>query len=252
MDTVRIIPRLDIKGSNVVKGVHAEGLHIVGTPHAMAKKYYEDGADEILYLDIVASLYQRSFDFELLSSVADSIFIPLTVGGGIRSINDITNALHAGADKVAINTYALGHPEFLAEAVKKFGAQCIVAFIEAKRMPGGGWEAYTDGGREKTGVDVIEWVKRVGEMGVGEILISSIDKDGTRKGFDHELIKAVMGASKVPVIAHGGAGTKESISGVIDACGVQAVSCATVLHYEDYSIGDIKQHLRERGVPIRA
>lgn len=251
MEHVRIIPRLDIKGPNVVKGVHAEGLHVVGSPRELAQAYYKGGADELVYLDIVASLYQRSFDFELLSSVANSIFIPLTVGGGIRSLNDITNALHAGADKVAVNTYSISHPEFLAEAVKKFGAQCIVAFIEAKRTTVGSWEAYTDGGREKTGIDVLEWVKKVTEMGVGEILISSIDQDGTRKGYDHALIKAVMGATTVPVIAHGGAGSTESVLEAIQECGVPAVSCSTVLHYNDYSIAELKSYLQQQGISVR-
>ncbi len=251
MEHVRIIPRLDIKGPNVVKGVHAEGLHIVGSPKEMAQAYYKGGADELLYLDIVASLYQRSFDFDLLSSVADSVFIPLTVGGGIRSINDITNALHAGADKVAINTYGVAHPEFLAEAVKKFGAQCIVVFIEAKRTATGTWEVYTDGGREKTGVDVLEWVKKISDIGVGEILISSIDQDGTRKGYDHALTKAVIDISSVPVIAHGGAGTKESVLKVIQECGVFAVSCATVFHYQDFSIQDLKTFLQEHAISVR-
>lgn len=252
MEQIRIIPRLDIKGPNVVKGVHAEGLHIVGTPRDLAQAYYKGGADELLYLDTVASLYQRSFDFELLSSVADSIFIPLTVGGGIRSVNDITNALHAGADKVAINTYGITHPEFLSEAVKKFGAQCIVAFIEAKRTGAGTWEAYTDGGREKTGVDVCAWVKKITEIGVGEILISSIDQDGTRKGYDHELTRAVMDIATVPVIAHGGAGSKESVLSVIQECHVPAVSCATVFHYKDYSIQDLKEYLREHAISVRS
>lgn len=251
MEYVRIIPRLDIKGPNVVKGVHAEGLHIVGSPKELAQTYYKDGADELLYLDTVASLYQRSFDFELLSSVADSIFIPLTVGGGIRSINDITNALHAGADKVAINTYGIAHPEFLSEAIKKFGAQCIVAFIEAKKITPDVWEAYTDGGREKTGIPVLEWVKKVTDIGVGEILISSIDQDGTRKGYDHALIKAVMAATSVPVIATGGAGSKESVRDVIQECGVPAVSCATVFHYNDFSIRELKSYLHEHVISVR-
>jgi cyclase len=251
MEKIRIIPRLDVKGPNIVKGIHAEGLRVVGEPREMATRYYQEGADELLYLDIVASLYQRSFDFDLLSSVARSVFIPLTVGGGIRSLNDITNALHAGADKVAINTYAIAHPEFLAEAVKKFGAQCIVAFVEAKQIAPGRWEAYTDGGREKSGVDVIEWVQKAVEAGVGEILVSSIDRDGTRKGFDHELLKAVMIAANVPVIAHGGAGSMDSVRAAAAECGVSAVSCATVFHYKDYSIPELKAYLRDNGVSTR-
>src|SRR3989344_4585388 len=179
MKTVRIIPRLDIKGPHVVKGIHLEGLRVIGDPSNLAYKYYRDGADEILYLDIVASLYERNFDFDLLKSVSKKIFIPKTVGGGVRSINDINNALRAGADKIAINTFAVHHPEFITEAVHKFGSQCIALSVEAKKTNDGHWETYTDGGREKTGVDSISWIKKAISLGAGEIIITSIDQDGT-------------------------------------------------------------------------
>src|SRR3989344_1276571 len=179
MKKIRIISRLDIKGPNVAKGVQSEGLRVVGNPRELAFKYYNDGADEIIYMDIVASLYQRNLDFDQLKSVSDNIFIPFTVGGGIRSIGDINNALRAGADKVVINTYAVKNPEFLSEAARKFGAQCIVLSVEAKKIAENKWEAYTDGGRERTGLDAVSWIKKGIELGVGEILITSIDQDGT-------------------------------------------------------------------------
>src|SRR3989344_2937347 len=184
MKTVRLIPRLDIKGSNIVKGVHTEGLRVVGHPKELALKYYQEGADEIAYMDIVASLYDRNLDFDQLRSVCDNIFIPFTVGGGIRSINDINNALRAGADKVAINTHAIHHPEFLAEAARNFGSQCIVLSIEAKKIRVNKWEAYTEGGRERTSVDVVEWARTAIDLGVGEIMLTSIDQDGTQRGYD--------------------------------------------------------------------
>src|SRR3989338_1993955 len=215
MKNIRIIPRLDIKGPNVIKGVHTEGLRIVGDPKKLAAEYYQQGADEIIYMDIVASLYQRNLDFDQLKSVSDNIFIPFTVGGGIRSINDINNALHSGADKVAINTYAVKNPEFLSEAAKKFGAQCIVLSVEAKKIAENKWEAYTDGGRERTGLDAVSWIKKAIDLGVGEILITSIDRDGTYQGYDMELIKAVTSFAPIPVIAHGGAGSPENILEVI-------------------------------------
>src|SRR3989338_7676631 len=196
---IRIIPRLDIKGPHVVKGVHTEGLRIVGIPHKLARSYYEHGADELVYMDIVASLYQRNLDFDLLRSVADVVFIPLTVGGGIRTVHDVNNALRAGADKVAINTYAVRHPPLISAAAKEFGSQCIVLFIEAKKQADGRYEAYTDGGREHSGIDAVEWARRGEELGAGEILVSSIDRDGTRKGYDIELVRRIAASAKVPV-----------------------------------------------------
>ena len=251
MKKVRIIPRLDIKGPNVVKGIHCEGLRIVGTPTEMSAKYYEDGADELLCMDIVASLYQRNFDFDILRSLAQNIFIPITVGGGIKSVNDINNALRAGADKVAINTYAINHPEFIAEAVRKFGSQCIVLSLEAKKKGPKEWEAYTDGGREHTGVDAIEWVKEATSLGIGEIIVTSIDNDGTRNGYDLELLKEITAISPIPVIAHGGAGSKDSFLKVLSKYKLDGLAAASVFHYKDFSIETLKNYLIKNKVAIR-
>jgi len=251
MPHVRIIPRLDIKGPNVVKPVHTEALRVVGQPAEMAAKYYAEGADELIYLDIVASLYQRNLDFELLKSVSEKIFVPLTVGGGIRSIHDITNALRAGADKVAINTYAVQHPEFLSEAVKFFGSQCIVLYVEAKRVAIGKWEAYTDGGRERSGVDVVEWIRQALARGIGEIIITSIDHDGTKTGFELGLVKAVTSFSPVPVIAHGGARDVESIRQVCVEGKADAVAVSSIFHYNEIAIGAVKHELAENHVSVR-
>jgi len=251
MKNIRIIPRLDIKGPNVVKGVFAEGLRVVGSPKDLAERYYKEGADEMIYMDIVASLYQRNLDFDLLKSVAENIFVPFTVGGGIRSVHDINNALRAGADKVAINTYAINNPGFLSQAVNVFGSQCIVISIEAKNTDDGKWEAYTDGGREKTGVDAIDWIKRTINLGVGEILLTSIDRDGTKTGYDMELLEAVGSFAPIPVICHGGAGTKSSIEDAISGSRVDAISISSAFHYEDFSISDLKKHLAENNINVR-
>lgn len=251
MTSIRIISRLDIKGPNVVKGIHSEGLRVVGSPAELARKYYRDGADEILYMDIVASLYQRSLDFDLLRSVADEIFVPLTVGGGIRSTHDIANALRAGADKVTINTYAVRCPEFLREAVLNFGSQCIVLSVEAKKIGEGRWEAYTDGGREHTGIDAIEWIKRALALGVGEILITSVDQDGTRKGYDLDLVKAVTAFAEVPVIAHGGAGSSTAVAEVIREGCADAAAVSTLFHYNDFTVESLKRDLAAQDIKVR-
>lgn len=251
MENIRIIPRLDIKGPNVVKGVFTEGLRVVGNPKELALRYYNEGADELLFMDIVASLYQRNLDFDLLKSVADGIFIPITVGGGIRSIGDIDNALRAGADKIAINTYAISHPKFITEAVKKFGSQCIVLSLEAKKIGKSNWEAYTDGGREKTGLDAVEWAKKAIEAGVGEIVVTSIDQDGTRQGYDLELISAITAFSRVPVIAHGGAGSRESVVEVIETSKPDAIAAASVFHYQDFTVGFLKDFLHRKKLKVR-
>lgn len=249
---IRIIPRLDIKGPNVVKGIHCEGLRIIGNPKELAMKYYKDGADELLCMDIVASLYQRNFDFDILRSLVQNIFIPITVGGGIRSINDINNALRAGADKVAINTYGIQNPKFLNEAVKKFGSQCIVLSVEAKRQNNNMWEAYTDGGREYTGINAIEWIKKAINLGVGEIVLTSIDREGSRKGYDLDLINAVTAFADIPVIAHGGANTKESIIEVLIKARPDAVALSTPLHYNDWTIKNLKKMLIKNKFNVRA
>ncbi len=248
---IRIVSRLDIKGPNVIKGVFAEGLKIVGDPRELALKYYNQGADEILYMDVVASLYQRNLDFDLLRSVTENVFVPVTVGGGIRSVNDIANALRSGADKVAINTYAIAHPEFLKEAVRKFGSQCIVLSVEAKNTGSGTWEAYTNGGRERTGKDAIAWIREAIALGIGEIVITSIDRDGTQKGYDQDLIKAIIPTPEVPIIVHGGAGSLGSIKEVLKNCMPDAISLASVLHFGDLDIKSIKKFLAKHGFDVR-
>lgn len=251
MPAVRIIPRLDIKGPNTVKGIHAEGLRIVGSPRELARRYFAEGADEIIYMDIVASLYQRSIDFDLLRSVADEIFVPLTVGGGLRSVHDIANALRSGADKVAVNTYAVRQTEFLAEAVHHFGSQCIVLSVEAKRVRPGKWEAYTDGGREHSGLDAVDWIKRALALGIGEILLTSVDRDGTRQGYDLDLVKAVTAFAGVPVIAHGGAGSSWSVVEVTNDGHADAAAVSTLFHYNDFTVDGLKRDLAREGIKVR-
>lgn len=248
--SIRIIPKLEIKGPHVVKPVNTEALRVVGQPPEMTKKYYQEGADEIIYLDIVASLYQRPLDLNLLSQTASEIFVPMTAGGGIQSLQDISNILKAGADKIAINTFALRNPEFLQKASQKFGSQCITLYIEAKKKPDGSWEAYTDGGREKTGVNVIDWLKRAIDLGIGEILLLSIDHDGSKKGFDLELLKKVEAFSSVPVIAAGGAGTIEDIYQAI-SMGADSVALSSILHYQLSNIAEIKQYLKQKEINVR-
>lgn len=251
MHSVRVIPRLDIKGPNVVKGIHLEGLRIVGKPVELARKYFEQGADELIVMDTVASLYGRSPDFDLMRSVADELFIPLTMGGGIQSIRDINNFLRAGADKIAINTGAIRRPQLLEEAVHQFGSQCIVLSVEAKRKPGSGWEAYTDGGREHSGRDAIEWIRQAIELGIGEILLTSVDFDGTRRGYDLELLAAVSAFASVPVVIHGGARDGQSLVQAIREGHADAISMATILHYDEWTIGKLKRELAEHSIPIR-
>jgi cyclase len=217
----------------------------------LVANYYAEGADEIVYMDIVASLYERNLDFEQLKSVSENIFIPFTVGGGIRSLQDINNALRAGADKVAINTYAIHHPEFLAEAARNFGSQCIVLSVEAKRIGNNNWEAYTEGGREKTGIDVLGWVKRALELGVGEIMLTSIDRDGTHKGYDIELTKKIAEFAPVPIIAHGGAGKPEDVVEVITEGQADAVSASSIFHYNVCTIKEVKEKLVSEHIPTR-
>lgn len=231
MKYIRVIPRLDIKGPNLVKGIHLEGLRVLGKPEDFARLYYEQGADELIYQDTVASLYQRNNLTEIVSRTAENIFIPLTVGGGIRTLDDINSALRAGADKVSINTAAINNPEFIYQASRAFGSSTIVLAVESIRQPDHSYLAYTDNGREYTGVGVLTWVKEAEELGAGEILLTSIDREGTGNGYDLELIQLVSGAVNIPVIAHGGA---SNISHIIDAtsdAGADAVAIASMLHY---------------------
>ena len=248
---VRIITRLDIKGPNVIKGVHLEGLRVVGQPGDMAQKYYNQVADEIIYMDVVASLYGRNNILSVVEQAAREIFIPLTVGGGIRNSDDIVSALRSGADKVAINTAALNRPNFLLEAARTFGRQCIVLSVEAKRRGTGTWEALTDNGREKTGVDVIEWVKEAAALGAGEILLTSVDMEGTNKGFDIDLIQKVRQTVSVPVIACGGAGDISHIEKLLKATYCDAVSCASLFHFNTLPVQNVKRALAASGWSVR-
>lgn len=246
-----MIPRLDIKAPNLVKGIHLEGLRVIGDPAEHALRYYEQGADELLYIDIVASLYERNGLLDLVERTAAQIFVPLTVGGGIRSVDDVKGLLRAGADKVAINTAAVRRPELLAEASRTFGSQCIVLSVEAKRRPGGGWEAYTDNGREKTGLDAVAWIHRAVELGAGEVLLTSVDMEGTRKGFDCELIAAVGPNVGVPVIACGGAGSSDDVDAALRS-GADAVALASLFHYKTETVPTLKGALRARGHEVRS
>lgn len=228
---IRIIPRLDIKGPNVVKGIHLEGLRVVGKPEHFARLYCEDGADELLYMDAVASLYGRNSLNDIVERTAGELFIPLTVGGGLRSVDDIRSVLRAGADKVAINTAAIRRPELVTEASRRFGSSTIVISIEAIRHRDGTYEAYTDCGRERTGRDPFGWAIEAVERGAGELMVTSIDREGTGKGFDLDLVRRISRAVPIPVIACGGAGTVEHVRAVIADASADAVSLASMLHY---------------------
>ena len=231
MKNIRIIPRLDIKEPNLVKGIHLEGLRVLGTPEAFAKYYYENGADELIFQDVVASLYERSSLHDLISRTAKNIFIPLIVGGGLRSIEDIKEVLRAGADKVTLNTAAIRNPAFIQEASLKFGSSTIVVAIEAIKQPDGRYLAFIDNGREETGVEVVGWAKQAEQLGAGEILITSVDRDGTGEGFDMELIKKMSSAVSIPVIAHGGAANLKDVELAITEGGADALAIASIFHY---------------------
>lgn len=249
--SVRLIARLDIKGPNLIKGVHLEGLRVMGDPQEHARRYYEQGADELLYVDVVASLYGRSKLTEIVRRAAHDVFVPLTVAGGIRSVDDVTDLLRAGADKVAINTAAVHRPELISEIARRFGAQCMVLSIEAKRRPDGRWEAYTDCGREMSGLDAVEWAKRGVALGAGEVLVTSIDQEGTRKGYDVELTREISDAVNVPVIASGGFGHLEHLLDVVERGQADAVALADALHYKHTTLDHLRAEARARGVVMR-
>lgn len=247
---VRIIARLDIKGPNLIKGVHLEGLRVVGDPNEHAVRYYEQGADELLFIDIVASLYQRNNLSDIIKRAADRVYVPITVGGGIRSLADVATMMMSGADKVAINTAAIARPELIGEVAKRYGSQCVVVGIEAKRVAPGKWEAYTDNGRERTGKDVVQWVKEAVDRGAGEVLVTSVDMEGTRKGFDVALVQQVCDAVNVPVTASGGFGKPEDLEAVA-ATGVSAIAIADALHWKRMTLAEIKQHAAAAGLDVR-
>lgn len=251
MSNARLIARLDIKGPNLIKGIHLEGLRVIGQPNEYAKLYYEQGADELIYIDCVASLYGRNSLGEIVQSAAQDVFIPMTVGGGIRSIDDATHLLRCGADKVAVNTAAVANPSLITDIARRFGSQCMVLSIEAKRIGPDRWEAFTDNGREDTGLDVIEWVKRGVALGAGEVLLTSVDQEGTRKGFDVSLVRAVTSEVAVPVIASGGMGLPEHMVDVIQTGRADAVAMADILHYRRATIEDIRDTARNVGIHVR-
>ncbi len=245
MRKVRVIARIDIKNEFAIKGIQFEGLRKVGNPSELAKKYYDQGIDEIIYMDAVASYYERNSLQDVVSDTCKDIFVPITVGGGIRTVEDIQQMLDAGADKVAINSQAVRTPSLITEASRIYGSQCIVGSIEAKKTQAGKWEAYIENGREPTGLDVIEWVKTLEQLGAGEILITSVDKDGTKKGCDFELIEAVQSVCSLPLIVAGGAGKLSDINRMAEYDGVDAVCIASVLHYGLETIANVKQSLSD-------
>lgn len=250
---IRIIARLDVKAPNLIKGIHLEGLRKIGDPNLYARRYYDQGIDEIIYMDVVASLYERNSLLDIVERTTRDIFVPITVGGGIRSVEDVRQALRAGADKVAVNTAAVATPELISDIVRTFGSQCLVLSIEAKRRPNGrGWEALTDNGREHTGLDAIEWAKRAAGLGIGEVLLTSVDQEGTRRGFDVELVKAVTSEIEVPVIASGGMGTTDHLVSVVRDGGADAVAIADMLHHERMGLNEVRDAALHAGLSVRS
>ena len=249
---VRVIPCLDVDGGRVVKGVNFQDLRDAGDPVEMAQVYDREGADELVFLDITASSDSRETTYDVVRRTAEQVFIPLTVGGGVRSVDDVDRLLRAGADKVSLNTAAIARPDLLREAAERFGSQCIVLSVDARRAAGtpSGFEVTTHGGRKGTGIDAVEWSARGQELGVGEILLNSMDADGTRAGYDIEMTRAVRAVVTVPVIASGGAGTLDDFSPAVDA-GADAVLAASVFHFGTLRIGEVKQALRAAGHEVR-
>jgi cyclase len=246
----RIIPCLDVDKGRVVKGVKFQNLRDAGDPVEVAKSYEEQSADELVFLDITASAEERKIMIEVVQRVAETIFIPFTVGGGVSSLEDIRRLLSAGADKVSINTAAVKNPQLIYESAKRFGSQCIVVAIDAKRFERG-WEVYIHGGRTPTGLDAVEWAKRVESLGAGEILLTSMDADGTKKGYDIELCRAVASAVSIPIIASGGAGTMEHFYEVFTKTNVDAGLAASLFHFKEVSIPELKAYLKNKGVHVR-
>lgn len=249
--SIRLIARLDIKGASLIKGVHLEGLRVIGSPRTYSIKYYEQGADEIIFMDSVASLYGRNHLADAITSAVRDNFIPITVGGGIRSAEDAKLILRAGADKVALNTGAIANPNVISSIAKLFGSQCVVLSIEAKQVRDGQWEAYTENGRERTRRDVVDWALEAVSLGAGEILLTSIDREGTRKGFDVHLVKAVSTVVSVPVIASGGMGKPEDLIAVVKEGGADAVAMADMLHYGRGTIQDVRKIAIDAGIRVR-
>ena len=251
MLTKRIIPCLDVKDGRVVKGVSFVNLRDAGDPVEVAKAYDHEGADELCFLDITASHEQRNTILDVVARTAEQVFMPLTVGGGVRTLDDIRALLNAGSDKVSINTAAVEHPEFVEAAAGRFGAQCIVVAIDAKGSSDGRWEVYTHGGRRATGLDAVDWARRMEAAGAGEILLTSMDRDGTQDGYDLDLTAAVSTAVSVPVIASGGAGRLEHLYDALARGKADAVLAASIFHYRTFTIHDTKTYLKSKGIPVR-
>jgi cyclase len=250
MESFRLIARLDVKGQNLIKGVHLEGLRKLGDPQAFARRYYKEGIDELIYMDIVASLYGRNNLIDVVRRTAEQVFIPITVGGGVRSVDDAKLLLRAGADKVAINTAAVSRPGLIAEMAEQFGSQAVVLSIEAKGNGKGTWEAFTDNGREGTGLDAVEWAGRAQRHGAGEILLTSVDREGTRTGLDIELLQAVSAVTRLPIIAAGGVG---SVGHLVEGKlgGADAVAMADILHYRRASVEQLRAACLRSGLAVR-
>ena len=251
MHTKRIIPCLDVKAGRVVKGTNFVGLRDAGDPVELAATYDIEGADELVFLDITASVEERKAMLDVINKTAGEVFMPLTVGGGISTVDDIRNALRAGADKTSVNSAAVKNPQLIAEGAKLFGSQCIVLAIDARRCGENKWEVYVHGGRTPTGIDAVEWAKQGVALGAGEILLTSMDADGTKNGYDIPLTKAVSEAVNVPIIASGGAGKLEDFYEVLTEGGADAVLAASVFHYKTFTIQQVKEYLRDRGIEVR-
>jgi len=248
----RIIPCLDVTGGRVVKGVNFEQLRDAGDPVEIAARYNEQGADELTFLDITATSDGRDLILPIIEAVASQVFIPLTVGGGVRAVGDVRRLLNAGADKVSFNSAAIANPQLIRDASEKYGAQCIVVAIDAKRREdGSGWDVYSHGGRKNTGLDVLAWARQMAEHGAGEILLTSMDRDGTRSGFDLALTRAVSDAVSVPVIASGGVGSLDDLADGVQKGGADAVLAASIFHYGQHTVGEAKALMAARGIPVR-
>ncbi len=239
---MRVIARLDVKNEFVIKGIHLEGLRKVGDPFQLAKAYYEAGIDEIVFNDAVASLYDRNNLFSVIRKASEEVFVPITIGGGLRSISDVEQALDSGADKVAINTAAVKDPSIIEKISARYGSQCVVASVQAKKT-NNGWEAYIESGRETTGLNVEDWVMRLEELGAGELLLTSVDQEGTKSGFDVALVKAVNQTVNIPVLVSGGYGKPEHLNELFSQVIPSGICCASVLHYNIYDVNELKQHV---------
>jgi cyclase len=251
MLTKRIIPCLDVTAGRVVKGVNFVGLRDAGDPVEIARRYDAQGADELTFLDITASSDERDIIVQVIESVAAQVFIPLTVGGGVREVGDVRRLLNAGADKVSINTAAIVRPELISEASARFGAQCIVCAVDAKAVAPGRWEVFTHGGRRPTGLDAVEWAQRVEALGAGEILLTSMDRDGTKQGFDLALTRAVSDAVDIPVIASGGVGSLQHLADGVTEGHADAVLAASIFHFGEHTVDEAKRYMAERGIAVR-